>query len=462
MPDPAPQTVTGHVVDGAGAAVTILAADGKALPGLQGTAGADARFSLQIDGARALSEVVLQARAGGRQWLAVIPELPAQTSVLAPPHTYDIADLSPGALQLDATSTALALLVLGNLRGNGQTLASVPPCAMTTALQTVHQLVIAGQPPVIVAQMVARIEASASTQASEPVAPFQWSAPGSLLQTSFLLAAPTDYDGDGEADVTTAKFDAAMQAAAATFSATGQFDPLRIRVVISARLTSAAKDNNCNAFNPGQWADLQAAGSRMFLTGGVHKDTPRCQAGTTENCLTDAQVDAINQQMGGWVPNVIPMYDDGTHGDAVAGDATWSLQLDVPRWPVAASDPDGVGVRLGYKFTYGQPKQGWTGSEEFPGNERHLELVDMNGDGLVTRFDLFGDETGNKDKKNLLDPAHGGCGTNKWWAEKATAKGCFQSDTRERAVDLDGDCKIDGWPLTGAVAPLTLTCGATP
>jgi hypothetical protein len=117
-----------------------------------------------------------------------------------------------------------------------------------------------------------------------------------------------------------------------------------------------------------------------------------------------------------------------------------------------------VGVRLGYKFTFGEPKQGWTGSEEFPGNERHLELVDVNGDGLVTRFDLFGDETGNKDKKNLLDPGHGGCGTNKWLADKPEGKSCFQSDSRERPVDLDGDCKTDAWPPTGGVAPLTLDC----
>jgi hypothetical protein len=135
------------------------------------------------------------------------------------------------------------------------------------------------------------------------------------------------------------------------------------------------------------------------------------------------------------------------------------VAVDLPYWPVDPNDPKGVGVRLGYKFTFGEPKQGWTGSEEFPGNERHLELVDVNGDGLVTRFDLFGDETGNKDKKNLLDPAHGSCGgINKWWADKPEGKSCFQSDSRERPVDLDGDCKIDAWPPTGGVAPLTLDC----
>ncbi|MFZ4580990.1 MAG: hypothetical protein ACOYOB_21610, partial [Myxococcota bacterium] len=111
-------------------------------------------------------------------------------------------------------------------------------------------------------------------------------------------------------------------------------------------------------------------------------------------------------------------------------------------------------VRIAYKFTYGSQGQTWTGSEEFPGNQRVLELKDVNGDGLVTRFDLFADETTNKDKSNDLASIKGGCGQMKWQVD--TADTCA-SDTIERKVDLDGDCVIDGWPGVSA-SPLTITC----
>lgn len=462
MPDPAPQTLSGQVPDGAGAQVAVLGSDGKPLPGLTGAVGADGRFALPIDGATALTEALVQARLGRKQYLALVPELPAQKSVLAPAHTYDIADLSPGALQVDATSTALALLVLGNVRAHGRTLAGVAPCAMIQTLQTVHGKLLAGGEVGAFAQIVARIEAAAQGQAKDgdPV-PFHLDQ-GPLFDPAFLLKNPTDLDGDGQADATPQVFDAALAKAIATFDAGGAYDPHTVRVVFMTRIASAPKDGNCGAFDPRQWLTDDPA-ARLFLTGGVHKDTPSCEAqdpvNPTTHCLTKAQVDAANQKLGNWVPNLVPMYDDGTHGDGVAGDGVWSVAVDLPYWQVDASDPKGVGVRLGYKFTFGEPKQGWTGSEEFPGNERHLELVDVNGDGLVTRFDLFGDETGNKDKKNLLTPGNGGClGINQWLADQKPDQKCFRTDSRERAVDLDGDCQIDGWPPTGGVAPLTVDC----
>ncbi len=465
VPDPAPHTLTGKVADGAGAQVAILGSNGQALAGLQGAAGPDGRFSLQIDGATALTESLVQARLGRKQFLALIPELPAQPSVQAPAHTYDIADLSPGALQLDTTSTTLALLVLGNVRAEGRTLAGVAPCAMVLALQTVHGKLLAGGPVADFAQIVARIEAAADAQAKDAGAqgpfllePAQGTTAGSLLNPLFLQHNPTDLDGDGNADVSTLGFDKALAKAVATFSAGGAYDPTRMRVLISTRLAANAFNGNCEAYPAHKWAPALAT-SRPFLTGGIHKDTPSCD-NHAPPCLTPAQVDAANHLLGNWKPNQVPMFDDGTHGDGVAGDGIWTVQVDLPAWPVDPLDPKGVGVRLGYKFTYGQPGQGWTGSEEFPGNERHLELVDVNGDGLVTRFDLFADETGNKDKDNALYPSAGGCGTNKWFADKPAGKSCFQSDTRERATDLDADCKKDGWPPTGGVAPLTLDCAA--
>ena len=84
-----------------------------------------------------------------------------------------------------------------------------------------------------------------------------------------------------------------------------------------------------------------------------------------------------------------------------------------------------------------------------------LELNDINGDGLVVRFDHFADESSNKDKSNGLPPSMGGCGEMKWPGQERD--GCI-TDVLERPVDLDGDCKVDGWPSSGTTAPLAIPC----
>ena len=62
----------------------------------------------------------------------------------------------------------------------------------------------------------------------------------------------------------------------------------------------------------------------------------------------------------------------------------------------------------------------WTDTEEWPGNQRILEVDDLDGDQLVIRYDYFGDEATNKDKKNSLSFANGGCGTNQWPEKRVT------------------------------------------
>ncbi|MGB5872105.1 MAG: carbohydrate-binding module family 20 domain-containing protein, partial [Bacteroidota bacterium] len=56
-------------------------------------------------------------------------------------------------------------------------------------------------------------------------------------------------------------------------------------------------------------------------------------------------------QLGSWVPNTIPMYDDGTHGDVVSGDKVWSLLLDLP-----------LGETVEYKYTNSGEPGAWGGS----------------------------------------------------------------------------------------------------
>jgi alpha-amylase/alpha-mannosidase (GH57 family) len=71
------------------------------------------------------------------------------------------------------------------------------------------------------------------------------------------------------------------------------------------------------------------------------------------------------EQLGSWVPNTVPMYDDGTHGDKSADDGVWSLLVELP-----------VGERIQYKYTNGGNPGEWGGSEEFTGQNRSFLLSD--------------------------------------------------------------------------------------
>ena len=128
--------------------------------------------------------------------------------------------------------------------------------------------------------------------------------------------------------------------------------------------------------------------------------------------------------------------------------------MSLPYIDVAAS-PDGAGLRIGYKYTFGLPGQGWTDSQEWPGNQRLLELADLNDDHLIIRHDIFGDEAANKDKVNALAPAKGGCGVILWEAD--SDPGCA-GDSRENLVDSDGDCVPDTWPDASTAVALTVAC----
>ena len=147
-------------------------------------------------------------------------------------------------------------------------------------------------------------------------------------------------------------------------------------------------------------------------------------------------------------------FDDGSNGDALAGDGIWAYTVELP-YIDAGSSPDGAGVRIGYKYTFGLPGQGWTDSQEWPGNQRILEIMDTNGDNIVMRHDLFGDEAANKDKVNSLAPAKGGCGVIAWPAE--SNPNCV-TDARENQIDTDGDCVADSWPNPAPAVALTVLC----
>lgn len=445
MPDPAPVRIHGRAPGLLSGTVTLSAGDTKLG---EGKTDALSAFVVEVDGTTELTGALLDVRQGGKQVLGILPHIPAQKSVLDPAINLDIAQLSPGMANVDTQTTILSVLALAKARADSRSLGSVPATSMTDTLIELNDRLTAGDKILgTVASMVTRLMANPG-----PAAPFLVNnVSGSLLNPEAL--AGVDYTGDGAADKTTQAFDEALAAAVASFQFKACYVPNKIKVVLLARLAKGGKNGNCEAFDPFLWAkDLP--GKRMFIAAGVHIDTPRCTEERTAHCLTEDQIDALNKTLGNWQPNRTRMYDDGSHGDAVASDGVWTLSFDAPWWDASAA-VDKAGVRIAYKFTWGNDGDGWTATEEFPGNQRILELTDQNGDHIIVRQDDFGDETSNKDKANQLAPSLGGCGQMKWPSE--SAEGCA-SDVYERAVDTDGDCKVDGWPSAGNNTALTVPC----
>jgi hypothetical protein len=202
---------------------------------------------------------------------------------------------------------------------------------------------------------------------------------------------PVDYTGDGTADTTNVAFDAALDEAvkAVSYKPEGCPDPTRIRLVFTVDFNQGALSGSCGPLNRFLWT-TDKPGKQMFFVGWVHKES-------------DIQSTAVGKLLGNAIPNVLPMYDDGTNGDEAAGDGIYTITFDVPRDPAEVKK-----LRLGYKYTWGFQGQQWNGSEEWPGNSRIIQVDDMNGDGFVYRRDVYQDEASNKDKANMNLNSAGG------------------------------------------------------
>jgi hypothetical protein len=454
LPRAQPNVLSGRVAGMSGAALTLWSSQGSQLEAYTAVVGGDGEWSITLPGNSDFSGLRAVATLGQRSVWGLLPPIVKQGSVLDPERHIDLGQAIPGMGTLNARSTTLSL-VLTRLSGG----AALPAAALKKGADRIIEQLDADNPTfTTLHDMVGRLLEAAPVGAAGPL-PWHlaWSgAPGlSPLDTAFLDSEAVDYDADGAVDGNTAAFDAALDAAANDPTLKEGVDnavcyaKTAVRTVFLVDLNTGTLDLNCKPVDTFNWA-TQEPGKTVFFTGGVHETTPQCDAVRTTSCVSKDVVDATNQLLGNWTPNKVVMYDDGTHGDAVAGDNIWTLTLALPTIDTAAS-PDGRGVRIGYKYTYGKSSQGWTGTEEWPGNQRLLEVKDENGDHLVVRYDVFGDETANKDKANLLTPASGGCGVNKWEAD--ISEGCAH-DTRENLVDTDLDCVPDTPPAPGTASPL--------
>lgn len=456
--------VTGQAPElGTGAAVAFFGPAGVALAEQATTTGEGGAFAADFPATTAFINTIVTASGPTRAFWGIVPEVPAKESVQDESLTIAMGTAIDGspvtymdALDSDATTATLLLLARQKLATPESTLAALSPEAVIDALAEIDNL-IGGEDPRVMPlyEMVARILADGATR-RPALRPFP--ATGASFLDASALAPATDYDGDGTPDTDSAAFDDALERAVSALDFDVCYAPDRIRVVLIVDFREGGLDQNCATINRFKWT-TDLPGKQMFITGALHETTPNCDTDEPP-CIDSATFDAASQLMGNWSPNITPMYDDATHGDAVAGDNLWTITFDLP-WFDAGS-PTARWVRIGYKFTWGTNGALWTGSEEWPGNQRILELRDLTGDHMIVRQDLYGDETTNKDLSNLRAPAKGGCGTVLWQSEldpppEGRRDNCID-DTLESMIDVDRDCTLESWPSLFSVGPITVPC----
>ena len=133
----------------------------------------------------------------------------------------------------------------------------------------------------------------------------------------------------------------------------------------------------------------------------------------------------------------------------MAGDNIWTITFDLPR------GSPGNYLRMGYKYTWGTRGAQWSGSEEWPGNSRILEVVDLNGDNIVYKRDVFSDEATNKDNSNLN---LNGNGAINWTTD---LHGCGFAEVHEQPFDAANTCKCGDWHTPKSVGPINVACTAS-
>jgi hypothetical protein len=270
-----------------------------------------------------------------------------------------------------------------------------------------------------------------------PLEGTDWVRRTSPIDPGFIARNPFDYAGDGLNRNDSEAFDGLLARVAQSYRPAGCPDPERIRVVFTVDFNEGAKNGNCGNINRFKWA-TDRPGKSMFFVGWIYDGS----AGLQPSDISDPQYAML---MGSSTPNVIPMYDDGTNGDETAGDNIWSIYFDLPR-----AQPGRV-FRMGYKYTWGTQGAVWSGSEEWPGNSRILEVVDDNGDDFVYRHDVFGDEATNKDKSNL---SNRGTGSIDWTTD---LHGCGTPESHENEFD-NNSCMCGSVLTPDWIGPLTVTC----
>lgn len=363
-------------------------------------------------------------------------------------------------VDLDARAIAESLIVEARLSADGNSLKKVTPDAYLGTRTLIRAAFDTAGPTQDLLHMVERVLANRFDASLSVLNPQFFNVPAfctlaadatctgtpisgdyvlkdSALDSGFLARNPLDYVGDGILRHDSVAFDTKLAEVAKLYRPAGCPDPNKIRLVFTVDFNEGGKNGNCGTINRFAWAK-DRPGKSMFFVGWIYDGS----AGLPASDINDTDV---AKTMGSSTPNVVSMFDDGSNGDETAGDNIWSIYFDVPR-----SSPGHV-LRVGYKYTWGTSGAPWTGSEEWPGNSRILEVVDDNGDNLVYRHDVFGDEATNKDKSNLN---LNGTGSITWTTD---LHACGTPESHENKYN-NGTCRCAAVLTPKWVGARTVTC----
>lgn len=379
------------------------------------------------------SMVTFHARAGEMERRAIVPTL--------------LEESTASGVDLNTRNMTESLIVEARLSADGLSFKKLTPDAYLGTRQLIQAAMDVPGPTQDLLHMVEQLLPAANPEVSvtdpslflTPV--FTKDTQGnyqrktSAIDPSWIARHPIDYAQTGIAQSDSQLFDAKLADVAKNApDPAGCPDPKNVRLVFSVDFNQGALNGNCGTIDRFKWA-VDKPGKRMFFVGWIHVESP----------WQDHDGSTVNAMLGASTPNQIPMYDDGTNGDEVAGDGIWTVTFDVP------VDPAKV-LRIGYKYTWGTQGAPWTGSEEWPGNSRILEVVDVNRDDFVHRRDVFGDEATNKDRSNLNLT---GTGVITWTTE--LRPGCGP-EAREQKSTLHNACKCDEWLTPQSIGPIKVAC----
>lgn len=335
-----------------GATIRVLSKNGAVVA--EATAGADGAFEARLPPDEDGQNLRLIAELDGFTAKAVVP--------VARPGEF--TDIGP----VDAYSTAAAQLATFEvIEQAGSSFQATPPTALGGLLQS-----FAAEPTPALQGLIDLV--TTILGAGGQTAPFDLESSG--LAPEFVAAAGLGEDL-GE------RYRAALGAAAEHYGLVIRCDPSRLNVMFTVDASGRGRDGN----NAPQLIRQPTKEGRIYL-------------GFTADESSAISDDAIPNRL---TPNDprFPMTDDGQNGDETAGDGIFTVVVPLPR-----------GARLIYKYTNGAAGEGFTGTEEWPGNARIILIEDVltgrpdgEPDCLVIRRDSFGDEATNKNFVNISSKA---------------------------------------------------------
>ncbi|MCX7944698.1 MAG: hypothetical protein N2746_09355 [Deltaproteobacteria bacterium] len=408
----------------------LISSSGDSVAVKSGMIAQDGKFAIEVSSKVDLNNAIVVLRSGNRVLFDIYPKLDkASTIEESKSDSFKVKVIDN---VIDERTTTYTILAISKLRRMGLSLSTISYCAIKNAKGEVFLKFEKDSESNRLLTMVTKILNAGSDTGSDimfdVVSFLKDNNSKSILSEKFLRNNSVDYtEGD---DKSVEPFETQVMKSSSEFEFIAKYDESRLATVITANINEGLVDSNGNTINPYKWA-TKKDGAKMFIALGIHKDSP-------------IQDEKLNQEVfKNWKPNVIQMYDDGTNGDEISGDNIWTISFVLPK-----------GLRIGYKFTFGLAGDVWTGTEEWPGNQRLLEIIDVNGDHFVTRYDSFGDETTNKDKANQLLPSKGGTGTVNW---NTDADRDNIPDAQERQQDSKGNkLPVSQWKPPSKVFPVTI------